>query len=94
MRFALVTLAIVLVVGFSANPSIAQMTEPAQYDTGHVIALGVSSGGYVVQVLTTGTNVTVTMSQELWEQLDIGDTMIRDADGWHLLHKGPDPDGD
>ena len=94
MRCALVTLAIVLMVAFSASPSIAQMTEPAQYDTGHVIALGVSSGVYVVQVLTTGTNVTVTMSKELWEQLDIGDTVIRDAGGWHLLHKGPEPDDD
>lgn len=93
MRCVLITLAFVLLVVFIAsNPSIAQVTESPQYDTGRVIALTASSGVYEVQVLTTGTNFTVAVPKDLWEQLDIGDTIIRDADGVHLLRKGPEPD--
>ncbi len=95
MRFALIALAIVLMFTFIAsNPSVARATEPAQYDMGRVIALGSAFGVYEVQVLTTGQNLTITMPKGLWEQLDIGDTLIHNADGWHLLRKGPEPDGE
>lgn len=93
MRFALATLALVLMVALSAtNPSVAQVTERTEYVTGRVVALTVSSGVYEVQVLTTGQNYTIAVPKDLWEQLDIGDTVIHDADGLHLLRKGPEPD--
>ena len=95
MRFALIALAIVFMVAtVASNPSGAGAAEPVQYDMGHVIALGTAFGAYEVQVLTTGQNLTITVPQDLWEQLDIGDTVIHDADGWHLLRKGPMPDGE
>lgn len=95
MRFALITLAIVLIVAFVAsNPSVARATEPVQYDMGRVIALGSAFGVYEVQVLTTGQNLTITVPKDLWEQLDIGDVVIHDADGWRLLRKGPVLDGE
>jgi len=61
---------------------------------GRVIALGSAFGVYEVQVLTTGQNLTITMPKDLWEQLDIGDIVIHNADGWRLLRKGLAPDGE
>jgi hypothetical protein len=95
MRFALAMLAAVLIAVFSAwSPSVAQVTEPTDFVMGSVIELRVSFGAYQVEVLTTGQSVTIDVPQDLWTQLDVGDIMIHDADGWRLLHKGPMPDGE
>jgi hypothetical protein len=66
-------------------------TNAQDYDIGQVIGLRVSSGsGYEVQVLTTGDNFTVSVSKELFDQLNIGDTVTVDSDGLQLIHTGRD----
>ena len=45
--------------------------------------------GYLVEIQTTSDRVTVEVSEDLWNQLDIGDTMRFSGETWTLLHKGP-----
>ncbi len=61
------------------------------YDIGQIIGLFVSrASGYSVQVLTTGDNFTVSVSKDLFDQLDIGDTVVVNAEELQLVHKGHD----
>ncbi len=44
---------------------------------------------YVVEIQTTSDRITVEVSEEMWNQLDIGDTMRLSGETWSLLRKGP-----
>ena len=45
--------------------------------------------GYFVEIQTTSDRNTVEVSEDLWNQLDIGDTMKLSGETWSLLRKGP-----
>lgn len=57
---------------------------------GKVVALTHIEGqGYFVEVQTTSERPLVEVTEELWNQLDIGDTLRLSAGTLSLLHKGP-----
>ncbi len=71
-------------------PPFNTKAQDQDYDIGQVIGLFVSAGGYSVQVLTTGDNFTVRVSKDLFDQLEIGDTVVVISDELRLVHKGRD----
>ena len=56
---------------------------------GKVVALNhFESQGYFAEVQLTSDRITVQMSEDLWGQLDLGDTLVLRGEEWSLLHKG------
>jgi len=99
LGFAMIAPAVPTIRAASNDPCVGKTiecppfttTKTQDYDIGQVIGLFVSSAsGYSVQVLTTGDNFTVSVSKDLFYQLDIGDTVIVNSDELHLVRKGRD----
>jgi len=79
--------AVVLCVAvFSVTISVAHAQD---FAFGRVAALNhFENQGFFAEVQTASDRVTVQMSEELWNQLDLGDTLVLRGEAWFLLHKG------
>jgi hypothetical protein len=86
-RVSVLSAAVLAVALFAATAAVAHADE---YFVGRVAALSYFPGqGYFVEISGAGPRETIQVSEELWNQLDIGDTMSQTGDTWSLLHKGP-----
>jgi hypothetical protein len=98
LGFAMIAPAVPTIQAASNDPCVGKTidcppfttTKVQDYDIGQVIGLFVSSSDYTVQVLTTGDNFSVSVSKDLFDQLEIGDTVVVKSDELQLVHKGRD----
>ncbi len=79
--------AVVLCVAvFTATISVGHAED---FVIGRVVALNhFESQGYFAEVQTAAERITVQMSEDLWSQLDLNDTLVLRGETWSLLHKG------
>ena len=80
---AVVVLAIAL---FGATVAVGHAEAYVLGQVAHLIHF--EDQGYVVEIQTTSERITVEVSEELWNRLDIGDTMRLSGETWSLLRKG------
>jgi hypothetical protein len=87
IRTRLLAAVVLAVALFAATVAVGHADE---YVLGEVASLShFVSQGYFVEIQSTSDRVRVQVSEELWNQLEVGDTMRLSGDTWSLLHKGP-----
>ncbi len=79
--------ALVLTVAFvAANVAVAHADD---YLIVQVIALQhFNSTGFFAEVESAGQHFVIPVSEELWNRLDTGDTLVQSGDSWSLLYHG------
>lgn len=82
----LVSAVVLCVAIVAATSSVARADD---FVIGRVVALyQFESQGYFAEVQLTTDRVVVPLSQELYDQLEVGDTLVQRGADWSLLHKG------
>jgi len=84
--FRVLSAAVLCVAIFAATAAVARADD---FVVGRVVALNqFENQGYFAEVQVASDRITVQMSQELFTQLDLGDTLVLRGESWSLLHKG------
>jgi hypothetical protein len=84
--FRLLSAVVLCVAIFAATATVARADE---FVVGRVVALNYfESQGYYAEVQIASDRLTVPVSEELFNQLDLGDTLVLRGEAWSLLHKG------
>jgi len=84
--FRVLSAVVLCVAIFAATAAVARADD---FVVGRVVALNhVENQGYFAEVQTAADRITVPMSEEVFTQLDLGDTLVLRGEAWSLLHKG------
>ena len=79
--------AVVLCVAIVA--ATATVARADEFVIGRVVALNYFElQGYFAEVQISSDRLTVPVSEELFNRLDLGDTLVLRGEDWSLLHKG------
>ena len=89
VRIPLVAAVVLAIALITANVSVGQAQE-GQYLIGKVIGWQTfEMSGPVVEILTAGEHLMVTVPPELFVRLTVGDSLVLTADGtWYPLFRG------
>ncbi len=76
---------LLVVALFAANVAVAHADD---YVFGQVAALNsVDVSAFSVDVVTAGGTMTIAVDQDLWNSLEVGDTLVKAGESWTLLNK-------
>ena len=84
--FRVLSAVVLCVAIFAAATTVARADD---FLVGRVVALNYFEGqGYFAEVQVASDRIVVPMSEDLFTQLDLGDTVVLRGEAWSLLHKG------
>ncbi len=84
-RVSILAALVLAVAVVAANVAVAHADD---YIFGQVAALNnFPSTGYFAEVLTAGGTLTIAVDEDLWNRLEVGDTLVKSGETWALLNK-------